>query len=717
MRSLLQTGIFLAMLLMATLASAQDTVRTIKKAEGRPTVAVVLAGGGAKGVAHIEALRQIEEAGIPVDLVVGTSMGSIIGGAYAMGYSPDSLVSICRSRDWMKLILDNPDYASNTISARKDNEIYLLRTMVDPTRTHSETGMGGIIQGLNIMNFLNDISEHVPDSLDFLELPVAFACVGTECRTGTKEVFTQGNIAKAIRASMSIPTVFTPEVINGKAYIDGGVVDNYPVDVAREMGADIVIGVNLVQPNALDNVQNSALDVLLNVIDMVSKETIERNIQDTDLYIPIDVTGYNAASFGAKAVDTLLNRGKYYAELRRPALDSLSRIINASNVKRVRTDEVKQVYAHFSHANDETNIFKTTWRSLRNSSLNIGGRFDNQEYASLLLGLNLGIWDKREAMLKARFRLGERLNILTEVSMKTFGTQRIALGYDFKHQTVETYYNGTSESKFKTNMHTIDLHFNQEWRKWRVRFGIAYHAYHFYDYLTGWNEQTLTGLLQNIFDSENDVEDANDWRSELHEWEKLYRYYLLCEFNSLDRQNYPLKGVRTMLKGEILTDNFYKYKGEHMVPIVSANIKWAMTASNRFTFSPHIKARITFYNDKVGIPVSAQQYAGVLADGMFIDQSFRIAGFNKLTNRDDKGLGIFGFDSYLRINNNHYITMATDVVTSSNKFKEMLNSENTRWGIQGGYTILTGGGPIELIGMWNDFHRSFQVIFNAGFYF
>lgn len=707
MHSRILIGIMCLLTMVTSIASANNSVRKIKKAQGRPTVAVVLAGGGAKGVAHIEALRQIEEAGIPVDLVVGTSMGSIVGGAYAMGYSPDSLVNICRSRDWMKLILDNPDYASNTISARQDNEIYILRTMVDPTRARSETGKGGIIQGLNVMNFLNEISAHVPDSLDFLKLPVAFACVGTECRTGEKEIFTQGNIAKAIRASMSIPTVFTPQIINGKAYIDGGVVDNYPVDVARQMGADIVIGVNLVQPNALDNVQNSAIDVLMNVIDMVSKETIEKNIKDTDLYIPIDVTGYNAASFSASAIDTLINRGKYYAELRRPALDSLAAVINAPEHNRVRVEEVQKTYAGFRHANDETNILKTTLRSLRNSSLNIGGRFDNLEYASLLLGLNLSVWDKREAMLKARLRLGERLNVLTEFSMKTVGKQRIALGYDFKHQSMETYYAGVSDGKYKTNMHTIDLHFNQEWRKWLVRFGLAYHAYHYYDLLIGDiiivpGEIIDTTITENI--------------SNISEWERLWQYYLLCEYNSLNRQNYPTKGGRATLKGEIYTDNLYSYKGKHMIPVISANLKLATTI-NRFTFAPHFKLRVVVCDRDAEMPTAVQHYAGVLADGMYMDQSFRIAGFNKLTCREEYGLGILGFDSYLRFYRNHYFVLSSDVASIADKFHQVLNSENTRWGVQGGYTILTGGGPIELIGMWNDYHRTFQVVVNAGFYF
>lgn len=693
MRSIIQTVILCAMMLTTSMALAHDSVRKIKKAEGRPTIAVVLAGGGAKGVAHIEALRQIEEAGIPVDLVVGTSMGSIVGGAYAMGYSPDSLVSICKSSDWMKLILDNPDYASNTISARHDNEIYVLRTMVDPTRAHTETGKGGIIQGLNVMNFLNDISSHLPDSVDFLQLPVAFACIGTECRSGTKEVFTQGNIAKSIRASMSIPTVFTPQIINGKAYIDGGVVDNYPVDVARELGADIVIGVNLVQPNALNNVQNSAIDVLMNVIDMVSKETIKRNIEDTDLYIPIDVTGYNAASFSAAAVDTLLNRGKYYASLRRPALDSLSSIINATDVKYTRYAEVKKGYANVARANDEQNILKTTWRSLRNSSLNVGGRFDNLEYASLLLGLHLSVWDKREAMLKARFRLGQRVDILTEFSMKTFGKQRIAFGYNFKHQAIDAYFDDFS-NRLKTNMHTIDLHFNQEWREWRVRLGLDYKAFHYFDVMT---------------DSE--------WVLDIPEWERLVHYYLLCEFDNLDRQNYSRKGFRSSLMGEIYTDNFYNYKGKHLVPVLSANLKWAVTAANRLTFSPHFKTRLTFYNEEAQLPVAAYHLVGVLADGMYVDQSLRIAGFNKLAYNANKGIGIVGFDSYLRLFNNHYITIAGDVITMADKFHEVFRGDQTNWGVQGGYTIMTGGGPIELIGLWNNYHRSFQVIFNAGFYF
>ena len=176
----------------------------------RPKVAVVLAGGGAKGLAHIGVLKVLEEAGVPIDIVVGNSMGSIVGALYAIGYTPEEMDSIVRRTDWIQLLLDQPDYGNQLLSARKLNESYQLRVALDRERQTSMTGRSGLIRGKNIEDYLRRLTATVPDSVCFDSLPMPFACNATEVVAGRSHEFHSGNLVKAMRASMAIPGVFTP---------------------------------------------------------------------------------------------------------------------------------------------------------------------------------------------------------------------------------------------------------------------------------------------------------------------------------------------------------------------------------------------------------------------------------------------------------------------------------------------------------------------------
>ena len=172
----------------------------------RKKVGVVLSGGGAKGVAHIGVLKVLEKAGIPVDVIVGTSMGSIVGGLYAIGYSADQLDSLVRVQDWMFLLSDKVNRYDLPFGEKEQDGKYLLSVPFDRGKKRPS----GFISGQNVYNLFSDLTIGYHDSLDFLQLPIPFACVAADMFHREEIVMKGGNLVQAMRASMAIPGVFTP---------------------------------------------------------------------------------------------------------------------------------------------------------------------------------------------------------------------------------------------------------------------------------------------------------------------------------------------------------------------------------------------------------------------------------------------------------------------------------------------------------------------------
>ena len=209
----------------------------------RKKVGLVLSGGGAKGMAHIGALKIIEEAGIPIDYVVGTSMGSIIGGLYAIGYTPEQMDTMVREQDWSYLLSDRISRREKNMAEREVDEKYVISVPFSKKAIQDVTG--GLIKGQNIGNLFSELTLGYHDSINFNKLPIPYACVSENIVNGKEYVFHSGVLSTAMRASMAIPGVFTPVRLDSMVLIDGGVVNNYPVNVAKQMGADVIIGVDV----------------------------------------------------------------------------------------------------------------------------------------------------------------------------------------------------------------------------------------------------------------------------------------------------------------------------------------------------------------------------------------------------------------------------------------------------------------------------------------
>jgi NTE family protein len=271
----------------------------------RPRVGVVFSGGGAKGLAHIGVLKVLEEAGIPIDYIGGTSMGGIVAGLYAIGYSSEQLDSIVRRINWEDLLTDKIS-RRNLSMIEKDEDLKYLFSF--PIHGKKITLPSGIVAGQNISQLFSRLTSPVSNDTDFSKFNIPFLCVATDIENGKAVVLNKGNLAEAMRASMAIPTVFTPEVIDNKALLDGGLVNNFPVQEVKDMGADILIGVDVGFRFYKRNELNSMVRIIEQSIFMHSIEQTEKNKSMCQILISPKLGEYNASSFNK--ADSLIKRGE-----------------------------------------------------------------------------------------------------------------------------------------------------------------------------------------------------------------------------------------------------------------------------------------------------------------------------------------------------------------------------------------------------------------------
>ncbi len=228
---------FISFLFSSTMLLSQEALEAKP-----PKVGLVLSGGGAKGMAHIGALKVIEQAGIKIDYIGGTSMGAIIGALYASGYSAAELDSIFREVDLDNLIQDNLPRGAKTFYEKEDSERYALTLPFDNFKIKFPQS---ISRGQTIYNELVRLLYHVKDVDNFNELPISFFCIATDMEKGQQVILDNGYLPEAVMASGTFPSLFEPAEIDGAILIDGGVLNNYPINEVKAKGADIIIGVDV----------------------------------------------------------------------------------------------------------------------------------------------------------------------------------------------------------------------------------------------------------------------------------------------------------------------------------------------------------------------------------------------------------------------------------------------------------------------------------------
>lgn len=260
----------------------------------RPKIGLVLSGGGAKGMAHIGALKVIEQAGIKLDYIGGSSMGAIIGALYASGYTATELDSMFNVTNFGTLIQDNLPRSAKTFYEKEDSERYALTLPFNNFKVSVPPAYSG---GQNIYNELVRLLYHVKDVKDFNKLPTPFVCVATDIETGKQVVLDSGYLPEAILASGTLPSLFEPTIINDKVLIDGGVVNNYPIDEVLAMGADIIIGVDVQHDLSDRESLLSATEILLQINNYRTVADMKKKSTKTDIYIKPQIEKYSVIEF------------------------------------------------------------------------------------------------------------------------------------------------------------------------------------------------------------------------------------------------------------------------------------------------------------------------------------------------------------------------------------------------------------------------------------
>ena len=334
----------------AKVRARMDSIR-----QYRPTVGLVLAGGGARGLAHLGVIKYLEELGIPVDIVTGTSMGGLVGGLYALGYRHDQLDSLVRAIEWPIMMSDDIPNKYISYSLRKYRDKYVIRIpnhyddedLADRLKNEriadkmaeesghssadmlnesiSRMGLGlpdGFLYGLNVRNMLSSVSVGYQDSISFADLPIPYACVATDLYAMAPKYWTSGSITSALRSTMAIPFYFRAVRKDGEVLLDGGMRNNFPVDIAKAMGADIIIGSDMSIHRELNEL-NSPADFLLQTITLLASSANgpaqEILTRDRNVGVHHELKGYTMLSFDDASVDDIIDQG-YQNALRQKEL-------------------------------------------------------------------------------------------------------------------------------------------------------------------------------------------------------------------------------------------------------------------------------------------------------------------------------------------------------------------------------------------------------------
>ena len=341
-------------------------------------VGLVLSGGGAKGFAHVAVLKVLEEAGVRVDYIGGTSMGAIVGALYASGYTASQLDSILKSINFDKILRDELPRKSKPFYEKESGEKYALTLPIKAKKVGIPTA---ISEGQNVLNLLTQLLQHVDHINDFSKLPIPFVCVATNLETGTQVILDKGFLPEAVKASGSFPTLLAPVEIDEILLTDGGVVNNFPVNEVINMGADVIIGVDI--QSGLDSKKdlNSAVKILNQIVGFQMYKTLEYKHEKVDLLIKPNMNNYNVISFDK--VDEIMAEG---FRASREKMDQLNKIAQSQITKprqQVNTTQIQKIHVE----NIEIEGNKNYTRAYILGKLNLK-KLDTISYNDLIEGIN-----------------------------------------------------------------------------------------------------------------------------------------------------------------------------------------------------------------------------------------------------------------------------------------------------------------------------------------
>ena len=724
-------SIVTATLLMCGMVNAQEVDST---AAPRKKVGVVLSGGGAKGMAHIGVLKVLEKAGIPVDIVTGTSMGSIIGGLYAIGYNANSLDSMVRVQDWGYVITDKEDLRNQSLRDLKKQYTYIYSTGLTFGKRNKQAG--GIIKGKNLAELFQQLCTGFTDSLDFSrDLRIPFACVATDIITNNEVDFHSGRLPQAMRASMAIPAAFSPVRIGDKVLVDGGLKNNYPADLAREMGADIIIGVTVQGAPKSAEDMGGTMSIISQIVDVNCKNKVEENLAITDLHLQVDTKGYGSASFSPAAIDTLIRRGEeeamrhwdqIVALKQRIGIDEAFRpVIHQPLRPQVMTEKQRVTSYTFENMTPQAERFLRQKFHLKDqaSSASDGSSDGNYIDAALMQQLTtsmrvdlfyqtaechlvpdgdgvrvvLSAGDRKSVQLYAGVRydteeyaavqlgldvpLKAAIPINTDITLR-LGKRMMARGELTVHP--RSVIRPALIYTFRRN--DVDIYFEGD-RDYNIRYNqsqaeiipISHDLRHFnIQYGLRWDYMHYRNLLG----TENAI------KSTLKN-KHYFSYHARVNFNSEDNWNFPTRGARFRAEYSYLTDNFAKLDDKPGMSEVNANWRMSFSMNSRFTLQPMFYGRLLF---GTVVPPAFGNTIGGEWFGHYVEQQMPFAGVGNLEYVGHQFVAA-QLQAQQRIGGKSFVLLRIAGAQQSDRLKQLLDTR-TLIGGQLAFYYNTIAGPV-----------------------
>ncbi len=738
-------------ILVASLCLAQ--VALAQEAPKRKRVAVVLSGGGAKGMAHIGALKVIERAGIPIDIITGTSMGSIIGGLYACGNRSAKLDSMVRVQDWAYVLSDKDDLSHQSLQERERQNTYIITTSLNLGKKTADGG--GFVIGKNINTLFNALTAPYNDSIDFNTLPIPFACVATNIVDNTEYDFHSGVLSVAMRASMSIPGAFSPIRMGDMVLVDGGLRNNFPADIAREMGADYIIGVTVQGKEKTADEIGSTGAVISQIIDVNCKNKYEDNLAITDIPIRVNTTGYGSASFTHAAIDTLIRRGEEEAMRHWDELLALKAKLGISDPKKrilikhnplvpptkfkigalnfvnmskgdelfirnkfnleegdsIDTNRAElittsmrldlfyksadyRVEGHAVNFEDGTTGAKIIFTAgpKKTNAVSVGIRFDNEEKVALQANAAIPLRTQMPMELDFTVRLGKRTMGKVDWGFHPMSFIRPTVSYSFTHNDIDIYEYGKKSYNITYNQHRLHvapLNFNV--RNFNISIGAEWDYYDFRNLLV----DRLPEHQRNFPDNRH-----------------FFSYIGQVDYNSENEWYFPTRGAKFKARFAYVTDNFVELKDAVGLREYAAMWRMSFPLSRYLTIQPMLYGRLLFGENP---PFIISNYVGGQWFGHYMEQQTPFAGITNVEQAWDKLLAA-QLQAQVNLTQNNIVLLRLAAGQNADEMKELLD-QSTMIGTSLGYYYNTMFGPLGATVGYCNITKKLSFFINLGFVF
>jgi len=723
--------IFIALVLNLVI-SAVILLPVKVEGQSRPRVGLALSGGGASGLAEIGVIKVIEELGIPIDYVAGTSMGSIVGAMFAMGYTAAEMEKMAKEMDWESMMGDLVPRNDMTLEYKEQLEKYFYDFPVNKGKLQLPSGL---VAGSNITNMLAGITWPAFKIKMFSQLPRPYICIGADIVTGQEVVLRGGNLHDAIRASMAIPTVFTPVEIDGNLLIDGGFINNFPANHLKEMGADIIIGIDVQRELYSKSQLHSVVTILKQISSLIREDINASNRLLCDILIRPSTPGASTLSFAL--ADSIIRTGERAARAQWIPLKKLADRLNSYSKSQekpfIPLPKIDSVYVRelaFTGLNKvnpdfvqskmnlpfpawltEAEIYRALQRTYGTNEFNrvtyqldpipdgvrLTIRVEEKEENLIHVGLHFDNLFNASLLARADFRNllnpGDQLG----VDLNLGENPNISASYFFLFNKRRQYGILGEFGRFKAYEYLNSRKMSSEIYRDALLDFIMRTTYQNQLALTLGVQGEIAWLTPNI----------GDWQLESNN-SKMVNFYVQFKKDNFNKLPYPTKGEKTEFMIKEVND--FTEKGNSPSLIFDFRYRRAFEISTRWSLQPSVIATYAFGDS---IPYPYRSYIGGL--GYYHKRVIPFAGMDYMERSSNHAL-VLRTDLQYRIRNNQFLILKLNIGKSFDSFREFNNSSATLAGLGLTYGYASPVGPVEVTLMSSTTSRKPILFVNLGYW-